>query len=175
MPARVAPELWSALSVAVREERAAAKALADARATFKAALHRTTDAAVALRDAGAPLTAAAVVVARELGRTPSVEERKRIASRLRRRLARERTVSHAGFAHPSPPLAAAPLPSIATTMEEAMPRLVKRTVEEYIEEAPKKARAIEPRDEELEEVLDELGGADDDEDEEAERPRRRRK
>lgn len=175
MSARVAPGLWSALSVAVREERAAAKALADARAAFKAALRRTTDAAVALRNAGAPLTAAATLVARELGRTPDVAERRRIASRLRRRLARERTVGHADLALPSPSLAAPPLPSIPTTTEEAMPRLVKRTVEEFIEEAPKKQRAVEPRDEELEDVLDDIGGLDDDEDGDAERPRRRRK
>jgi hypothetical protein len=181
MPSRLPSDLCSALTSAVRDEVAAGIAQSAARGAFTAAVRRTTSAARALRAAGAPLTSIASVIARELGNAPTVAERQRIASRFRRRFAREgiarRTASHADLLAPSPAAPSSPLPSEQPTEDVMTTRLVKRTVEEFVEdEAPKKARAAQadegPDGEGLDVLVD--VGFEDDEDED-ERPRGRRK
>lgn len=179
VPTPLPPALIESLAAALREEREAEAALAAARAAFRGAVRRTTAAAQALRETGALFTAIASVVARALGVAPSVEARRRIAARFRRRLARARVTSgHAEVASPSASAVTVPVPLSETTEDSMGHTLLKRTtVTEVFEEdatTAKKARAADPRDEEVESMLDDLGGVDDDEDED-DRPQRRRR
>lgn len=178
-PTTLPAELSAAFAATVRAERDAREALAAARSAFCAAVRRATAAALALRTTGAPLTAIAFVVARELGTPATVGARRRIAARYRRRIARERrTQGHAKVLAPSPPGGSSPVASKGTTEDEMAARLVKRTVEEFIEEptTAKRTRRDDARDEALEDALEDLDGVEggyDDEDDDP--PRRRRK
>jgi hypothetical protein len=144
-----------------------------ARGSIRDARRRQADAFRELQRAGMPGTTVALRVARLLGRTVSISERRRLAELLRKRADRTRTscpadlaVSHglSGAKHSPCDRAISP-----DHTESDMARLVKRVVtEEYLEKR-------EDEDLELEDL--ELGDeeVDDEHDEEGPAPRRRRK
>jgi len=162
------PELVSDLTEALRAEAEASAALAAAKESHQRTVARTTSAVRELRRAGVPVTAIACMVARAWGLTPSVPNRKKIAGRLRTRLARDGMTRRNAEVFASSPEASAPgLQSIREEEESTMSQtLVKRvtTTETFL---------TEPDDETAEDgAVGDLDDVDEYDDEER-RPRRK--
>lgn len=83
-------QLRDDLAAAVRREEDARMAYGQARTALRLALRETAAAVAAFQEVPIPLTRVAIVVARELGVPPTVAVRRRLATRLRKRLARRR-------------------------------------------------------------------------------------
>jgi len=156
------PELVSDLTEALRAEAEASTALAAAKESHQRTAARTTSAVRELRRAGVPVTAIACMVARAWGLTPSVPNRKKIAGRLRTRLARDGMTRRNAEVFASSPEGSAPgLQSMREEEEstDMSQTLVKRvtTTETFL---------TEPDDEAAEDgAVGDLDEVDDNEDE----------
>jgi hypothetical protein len=156
----VAPsDLLTQLGAAIHEERASRKAAQEASSRQDQLLQQ-------LRAERVPYTAIAHHIAKAEGLTPSVQERKRIAQKLRQRVTRRHSSLGATGSHET----AAPLSLAHHTKEQiAMPKLIKRvTTEEFIADEDE---TLDGLDETGDDEQDEGG---EDEEEEEERPRRRK-